>query len=316
MKISGFTMGKNTSKLYYPMDAAIKSILPICDEFIVALGDSDEDDHTREVIEKIGDPKIKIVDTVWDIEKYPRGMENAHQTDIAKSHCSGDWCFYVQADEVIHERYLPIIKKRLEEVHENKKVEGLLFKYRNFWGDYDHYLDSHCWYRQEIRIVRNDPEIHSWVSAQSFRRIPGFDGLNYRVKEGTFKLKVAWVDAYVYHYGWVRPPRLMQNKRKSLDTIHKGKEKVAEMFAGSPDDFDYGALGNLRVHKDGHPRVMKDWLEKLDWQDQLNYGKEFNLFNPKHKHEKFKYRFMTFLENTFNGGKPVSGRKNYDLLDI
>jgi hypothetical protein len=142
MKISGFTMGKNTSKLYYPMDAAIKSILPICDEFIVALGDSDEDDNTRELIEKIGDPKIKIVDTVWDIEKYPRGMENAHQTDIAKSHCTGDWCFYVQADEVIHEKYLPIIKQRLKEVHQNKEVEGLLFKYRHFWGDYDHYLDS------------------------------------------------------------------------------------------------------------------------------------------------------------------------------
>lgn len=205
------------------MDAAIKSILPICDEFIVALGDSDEDDETRASIEAIGDPKIKIVDTVWDIKKYPRGMENAHQTDIAKSHCTGDWCFYVQADEVIHERYLPIIKKRLEKVHENKDVEGLLFKYRHFWGDYDHYLDSHCWYRQEIRIVRNDPEIHSWVSAQSFRRIPEFDGLNYRVKEGTHKLKVAWVDAFVYHYGWVRPPHLMQKKRKSLDTIHKGR---------------------------------------------------------------------------------------------
>src|SRR5664279_5380666 len=136
MKISGFTMGKNVSKLYYPIKASIMSILPIVDEFIVVLGDSDVDDFTRKEIEGIADPKIRIIDTVWDIEKYPRGMEHAHQTDIAKSYCSGDWLFYLQADEVVHEKDLHAIKSRCEELLNDKSVEGLLFDYYHFWGDY------------------------------------------------------------------------------------------------------------------------------------------------------------------------------------
>ena len=100
--ISGFSMGKNAMKLYYPMKQSVMSILPIVDEFIVVLGDSDEDDITRKEILSIGSDKIKIIDTVWDIEKYPRGMENAHQTDIAIEHCSGEWLFYLQSDEVMH----------------------------------------------------------------------------------------------------------------------------------------------------------------------------------------------------------------------
>ena len=227
MKISGFSMGKNALKLYYPMRQSVESILPLVDEFVVALGDSDEDDITRSEIEAIGSDKIRIVDTVWDIEKYPRGMEHAHQTDIAKDLCSGDWLFYLQSDEVVHERDLEKIRLRCEELLDDHEVEGLLFRYRHFWGDYEHVQDGHCWYRKEIRIVRNNSQIHSWESAQSFRRIPGFDGVNYRQQAGTYKLKVADVDAEIFHYGWVRPPRLMQNKIKiGIEQIIVRKEPV------------------------------------------------------------------------------------------
>ena len=226
MKISGFSMGKNAHKLYYPMRHSVESILPLVDEFVVALGDSDEDDVTRSEIEAIGSDKIRIVDTVWDIEKYPRGMEHAHQTDIAMNLCSGDWLFYLQSDEVVHEKDHENIRKRCEDLLDDHEVEGLLFRYRHFWGDYKHVQDGHCWYRNEIRIVRNIPELHSWESAQSFRKIPGFEGLNYRQQAGTYKLRVAKVDAEIFHYGWVRPPRVMQNKIKAL----LGRNQIRDGF--------------------------------------------------------------------------------------
>src|SRR5690606_40597292 len=182
MKISGFTFTRNVSKLYYPIKESILSILPICDEFVIALGKGDPDDNTRELVDSINSPKIKIVETEWDTEKYPNGMENAHQTDIAKQHCQGDWLFYLQADEVVHEKFLPVIKSRCEELLNNEKVEGLLFDYVHFYGDYEHYINFHGWYPNEIRIVRNKEDIHSFESAQSFRRIPNFDGKSYRQK--------------------------------------------------------------------------------------------------------------------------------------
>jgi len=315
MKISGFTMGKNVQKLYYPIKQSIQSILPIVDEFIVALGDSEADDNTLQAIQSIGSDKIKIVNTVWDIEKYPRGMENAHQTDIAKSYCSGDWLFYLQADEVIHEKYLPVIQNRCAELLNDQSVEGLLFRYKHFWGDYWHYHNSHGWYRDEIRIIRNRPEIHSWVSAQSFRRIPEFDGLNYRVKEGTFKLNVARVDAEVYHYGWVRPPEMMRKKTKSLSTIHKGVQTVEEMEKRKEFDFDYGPLNKIPEFKDTHPKVMEDWIAKFDWRDQLQYSGNVNKNRPLSKHEKTKYRIITFIEQTILGGMAIAEPHNYKLLN-
>ena len=111
--ISGFSMVRNATKLYYPVKASIESILPIVDEFVIALGKGDADDHTLEEIQKIQSDKIKIIHTEWDLEKYPGGAEYAHQTDIAKQHCKGDWLFYLQSDEVIHEKYLDPIKKKM-----------------------------------------------------------------------------------------------------------------------------------------------------------------------------------------------------------
>ncbi len=311
MLISGFSFVRNATKLYYPVNASIESILPIVDEFVIAVGNGDPDDYTLQEIQKIGSDKIKVILTEWDLEKYSGGSEYAHQTDLAKRHCKGDWLFYLQSDEVIHEKYLPEIKKRCTEVLNNKEVEGLLFDYKHFWGDYSHYIVSHKWYPREIRIIRNDPDIHSWRDAQSFRRIPGFDDINYFQKENTFKLKVAEVGADVYHYGWVRPPMLMQKKRLSFETHMQGNEKASSIFKYEPEIFNYGNLGKLSLFTETHPGVMKEFINKFNWQDQLYPD---NKRISKHKHDKMKYRFLSFIEQKFLGGKQIGGFKNYQLI--
>ncbi|MBN1414382.1 MAG: hypothetical protein JW973_04725 [Bacteroidales bacterium] len=317
MTISGFTMGKNARKLYYPMKQAVMSILPIVNEFIVVLGDSDADDTTRQEIMSIGDPKIRIIDTVWDIEKYPKGMEHAHQTDIAKGYCKGDWLFYLQSDEVVHEDDLPVIRKRCQDLLHEKIVEGLLFDYIHFWGDYNHYQKGHCWYNREIRIIRNDPEIHSWESAQSFRRIPGFDGIHYRQQENTFKLNVARAQARIFHYGWVRPPELMNSKIKHFNINHKGFKAVSQLekqlfYKG---DFDYGNLNNSEKYYGSHPSVMNEWIQQFNWAHKLRYsGGKIVSRNPI-KHEKTKYVILSWIENKLLGGRKLGKFKNYILVN-
>lgn len=315
MRISGFMMVRNGAKLYYPVCEAIESILPLVDEFVVALGDCDADDWTEKEISSIPSNKIKIIHTTWDLKKFPSGMENAHQTDIAKAACTGDWLFYLQADEVVHEKDLPVIHKRCEQLLQDKTVEGLLFNYYHFWGDYAHCHQSHGWYRQEIRIVRNDKDIHSWQSAQSFRRIPHFNGVSYRQKKNTFKLNVAKVDAHIYHYGFARPPRYMQKKVKALATIHKGESLVHEVFRDRPAEFDYGPLGRIPLFKGTHPEVMQQRIAEFHWGDELNYTKQFTLIREKHKHELLKNRTLSFIENSLLGGRHLFAPKNYILLD-
>ena len=187
--------------------------------------------------------------------------------------CTGDWLFYVQSDEVVHERYLPVIRRRCEELLADREVEGLLFRYKHFWGDYRHYVLSHARYPHEVRIVRRDPEIHSWWTAQGFRRIPGFDGVSYRSREGTAKLRVAAVDAEIYHYGFVRPPRLMQRKNKAFRTIHWGAAQAEQEFQGPPRRLRLRQpRAGSRWTRSTPPAVMGERIARMDWQDQLRYA--------------------------------------------
>lgn len=311
MKISGFGMGRNTSKLYYPVKQSIASILPIVDEFVFALGASDEDDRTREEILSLQSDKIKIIDTVWDLEKFPGGTENPHQTDIAKEACTGDWLIYMQADEVIHEDDLPIIVRKCEQRLDDHRIEGFLLNYIHFYGDYDHFAHQHGWYQKEIRIIRNLPEIHSFWTAQSFRKIPDFDGKSYQDKKGTEKLTVESIDARIFHYGWVRPPEIMQSKSKSLATIHKGVRAADQMYADRAQVFDYGNMSRMSRFEGTHPAVMKEWMEDFHWGDQLHFEKGYQVNRPLMKHEKWRYRILGWIEQNLNGGKHLFDYHNW-----
>lgn len=291
------------------------SILPICDEFIVALGDCDQDDRTREEILSINDPKIKIIDTVWDIEKYSHGTEMAHQTDIAKSHCTGDWLFCIQADEIVHENDLAKIKDRCLQLFNNNEIDGILFKFIHFWADYEHHCDSHGWHKHEIRIIRNDRNIHSWKDSMSFRKIEDFDGIDYMKKEGTSKLRVALADATIYHYGWARPPEYMKTKIKAFTELVIGNQGVQDntSFAHNNSLFDYGVVSKYPKFKDSHPTIMKKWIDNFYWKNQLQYSGSRNKLRKPHKQERLKYRFVTFLEKRVFF-KPMWEFNNYILI--
>ena len=306
MKISGFTFSKNGNKLYYPIIESILSIIDLVDEFVVVLGDSEADDNTEFQIRALNNAKIKIIKTVWDLEKFPGGTIYAHQTNLAKNACTGDWLFYLQGDEIVHERYLDKIKVTCEQQYERSEVEGILFGYKHFWGDYKHYHSSRCWYPFETRIIRNQSDIYSWGDAQTFRRIPDFDGFSYRKRADTFRLHVVKADAEIYHYGWVRPPHFMRKKQQHANHYYRnqGNQKVS---------FDYGPLGRLSLFNDTHPAVMKDWIAKFDWADELNYTKKYRTMQPIHRHDFLKNRIITQIELFLFGEKAFS-RKNYELL--
>lgn len=302
MTISGFTIVRNADKYYFPIKESILSILPIVDEFIVALGDNDPGDRTREIIDSIGSDKVKIYDRIWSKEDFVDGKIFATETNFALSKCKGDWCFYLQADEVVHEKDHPAIVDACSKYLSDSKVDGLLFDYYHFWGDYDHFLPFHGWYKNEIRVVRNNTAIYSSKDAQSFRK-----GQN-------TKLHVKSIDAHIYHYGWVRPPHMMQAKKKEQDSMHHGIEKSEANHRLNSNDYDYGALGSIPVFKSSHPKVMDGFRKNLFWKEKLNYTKKANLRRAKNKHEKFKYRLISFIENNLLGGRQIGGYSNWKKI--
>ncbi len=299
MKLSAFTMVRNADKYYFPVKESIQSVLPIVDEFVIALGDNDPGDRTREFIESIGSEKIRIIDRIWSEEDFVESKIFAKETSFALSQCTGDWCLYLQADEVIHEKDHEAILEGCKRYLPHKKVDGLLFNYNHFFGDYDHYLPYHGWYKREIRIVRNNAGIYSYKDAQSFR------------KNNDEKLNVVGLNAEIFHYGWVRPPELMQSKKKEHDAIHNGTESAEDQYKLKPNEFDYGPLNKVPRFEGTHPAVMEDMIENLSWRHKLNYSSSNYPDRPLMKHEKTKYRFISFLENTLNGGRDFFGYENW-----
>ncbi len=314
MRLSGFTFMRNADKLYYPYIESLLSMVDLVDEVVVALGNNDSDDNTLESLQKLNNPKIKILHTVWDVNKFSEGTIYAQQTDIAKQACNGDWLLYLQSDEVVHEKYHPVIKEYCFQYLHDHRVEGFLFRYLHFWGDYEHIADQHGWYPREIRIIRNRSDIHSWGDAQSFRRIPRFDGVGYRTKKGSFKLKVKEIPAYIYHYGWVRPPSAMLSKTKVMDAFyHKGKD-LEKKLSYRLAHFDYGNLSQMTKFTGTHPQVMRDFIDKFSWKDELHYEKDYKPKRPKLKHEKFSIRLLSWFEKVFFKGLPLFGYKNWDII--
>ncbi|MCX8072111.1 MAG: glycosyltransferase [Candidatus Binatia bacterium] len=292
MRVSGFTFVRNAIDLYYPMVESIRSILPICDEFIVAAGDST--DGTTELLRSIGDPKIKIIKTVWDPALFVQGRTNAQQTNIALDACTGDWAFYLQADEVVHEDDLPTIVAAMERYLKDPRVEGLLFDYLHFFGDYDHYMIAHGWYRREIRIVRTGIGVRSWKSAQGFRR-------------NGKKLKVKHSGGRIFHYGWVRPPQRMTRKTHSFLTLHRGREEADKNFPDLEQPFDYGRLHGRARFTGTHPAVMRERIAAMNW--EVRPGK------AKMRHDTLRIRLLTFLENRILGFRLGENRNYIELPD-
>lgn len=252
MYVSGFTFIKNAIKLDYPIVEAIRSILPLCNEVVVAVGKSEDD--TLELVRSIHPEKIRIVETEWDENLRIGGQVLAEETSKALEAVSGqaDWCFYIQGDEVLHEQYIDEVRAQMLKFKDEKKVEGLLFKYRHFYGSYDYIGDSRLWYRKEVRIIRNDKNIRSYKDAQGFR------------KNGK-KLKVKALEAYIHHYGWVRHPKFQQAKQRNFNRLWHSDEVVSQRVA-CVEEFDYSKIDSLKKYNGTHPQVIQQRIEAMNWQ--------------------------------------------------
>jgi hypothetical protein len=279
MKVSGFSFIKNALIYDFPIVEAIKSILPICDEFVVAVGESDDD--TLELIGNIDPQKVKIVNTQWDESLREGGRVLALETDKAFAQVAKDsnWAFYIQGDEVVHEKYLNTVYEGMLKYNDDKRIDGLLFKYLHFYGSYDYVGASSRWYKNEIRVIRNDKSIYSYRDAQGFR------------KGENEKLSVQPIEAYVYHYGWVKEPATMQSKLENNSKYWHDDQWINENIRTEDNSYAYDShVSELHLFQGEHPGVMKDRIEAKNWKFEYDISR-----NSKSAKDKLK----SFLKKAF-----------------
>jgi glycosyltransferase involved in cell wall biosynthesis len=246
MKVSGFTFLRNGQKLGYPFVASIRSILPLVDEFVIALGPCDDD--TEKMLRAIGDPKIRIIPTQWNERIQPgysvNGFVYGQQKSIALFNSTGDWAFYLEADEVVHEGDLPKIRAAMEKHLGDERVEALVFDYLHFYGNANTVVWSPGWYRSEVRIIRNT--IPAWSSEALFFNVVTAH------KKSRYP-RAAHTGATIYHYGWVRSEAQMNLKAAAVHKYWEAKPAAV---------VDYSKIdpAALKLFTDAHPKIIQDWL--------------------------------------------------------
>ena len=245
MEVVGFTIVRNAVRYDYPVVESIQSLLPIVDKMIVAVGNCD--DGTREVIANIGSNKIQIIDTVWDESKRQGGTILADQTNLALDLCSGDWAAYLQADEVLHENDLDQIESTMRRNQRKAHIDGLSFRYHHFRADYG--IRDPLPYRNQVRIIRPNGAIRSYGDACGFR-------INGQ------KLRTAPTRAWVYHYGYVKPPENMAAKFDYFASLYDGRQVTPGEEQIREFVWD---LRTCEPFTGSHPAVMNDRIANRDW---------------------------------------------------
>jgi hypothetical protein len=287
MKVSGFTFIRNGNLLGYPFVQSIKSALPVCDEFVVAVGASDDD--TLQTLQTIDDSKVRIIQTTWNENMMDRGFVYGQQKMIAQYNCTGDWAFYLEGDELLHEAELDTLYGALRRNLANREVEALAFDYFHFYGGPDWITVGTAGYRQAPRVIRN-----------SIRSIAP-DGLFFVVldknKKGRYP-RAALTGTHIYHYGAVRSASHMNEK----------SQRVARYWGKSPVAFSYdqGDPFEIRRFSGTHPAIVHSWLAS-EAVEHIYSPDPNHLPTPRQKRHRLRMR----LENLL--GRDLS-KKHFTLV--
>jgi len=284
--ISGFTFIRNGVELGFPFEASIRSLLPLVDEFVVAVGQSNDDTLAR--IHAIGSPKIRVIETLWNERMADRGFVYAQQKMIAQYACTGDWAFYLEGDEVVHEAELANIRASVDQHHGNPAVEALVFDYFHFYGTPEFVANSPAWYRRECRLIRNTirsyaPDGQYWLITSDHKK-----GRN---------PQAALANAHIYHYGWVRSNEAMQKK---MAQVSKFWSHAAPTIRYSQFDAQV-----LQPFTGTHPELIKHWLASSA-EKSFTIDPDYQLTKREKRH-----RWLMKLEKAF--GLDFS-RKHFKLV--
>lgn len=286
--LSGFTLVRNAVKLDFPIVPAIRSVLEVCDEVVVNVGKSE--DETRDLVASVGDPRVRILDSVWDFSKKNEML--SQETLKAMAACRGEWGIYIQADEVLEESGAQLLREKTREWDPDARVEGLLVDYLHFYGGFDQIATNRRWYRREVRCLRLGHDIRPYQGAQGFRVGPEFR-----------KIRARPTGARMFHYGWARPARAIREKLEISKTIYPwSRERSAR-------ELERGYLEWLPLLKPFtglHPRAAQAWVRERMVDPERRIG-------PRHfRAEHLRFYLSEWIERLT--GERLFEFRNYQLV--
>ena len=285
MKISAATLIGNAIKFDYPIVESIKSLEPYVDEYVVNLKADSEDETEKLIMDNFGsNPKFKIFKSVW--EGKDQGMAFfRNQTNKALDQCTGDWVFYLQGDECVHEDEMKNLRSIIEEADTAGKV-AIAMNFLHFEKNYSkikkNYSEGFDAYEKEVRIIKNGIGIRSSGDAMGFcytqgplagqpvfiNGIWGFGGAGDTGPASETLYRVSKLN--MYHYGYIKKEETMLEKKLYLkefyfsDPAMTEELKIIENGKIRSNGNKYKYSRQLNNFTGTHPSSMKERIEKFN----------------------------------------------------
>ncbi len=297
MQVSGLSILKNAIRFDYPFQESIRSALPLCDEFVVVVGRSE--DGTLEAVRTMNEPKLRIVETEWSDKVQPRRHVVAQQTNIGLHMCRGDWVVYLQANEMLHESSLPALEQTMQRYADDRGVEALVLEFLDFWGDYGHVVPVYPHrFKYVPRIVK------PYVGTYAIRDAMGvavFDGFS---RKGRYPRAVD-TGQDLFRYGNVRNGEVFADKQQNASHLSDGRGNEP---LGKNDLYTIIPRSFVAPYQGSHPAVMAGRVAR--------FGESISLEDPRWRLQPTWRERRCLAETWFyrRFGVPQLRRKRYRLI--
>ena len=247
MALIAYTIIRNMFQYDYPLEECVFSVLPVVDRHIICECYSDDGTYAEVLRWKRDNPKIQLLRHKW-ANHYTilQRIGNYILSNIS----NGDWCFQLQADEVMHEDSWQMLQELPRRCQDQDAI-GAYFHYTHFMANYRTEFDF--MYQHKRVLVQQG---HGWV----------WDRDACGLMLGGGKFLNAPVE--VFHYGKVHEARVALEKEIAFQEMYRDTPpgfpdpRLAQMgeAIGKMDYyylFDHAVQqGEVREFTGTHPKIM------------------------------------------------------------
>ena len=272
-RIGGSLIIRNGNHYGYCWQSAIKSVLPLCDYFVILEAYSDRDNTYEECLEIAAhDSRIEVIRGDWDGPE-PEGYEFWRLSRLTNMcleriiEAGMDYMLYVQGDEAWHEDGFDQILRIVNgESRYGNAPKAIIQPFHHFVGN--PHTTFPFVYSSSIRMARTDT---TWRADN--------DAWIMKCTDPADNFQVIADKAYIYHYGKLGHPFKKLAKEHDFSLLFKSAgfpdPRVVRMIEeGKPLDYAYLfeetiKKGLFSPFEGTHPAAIKDWLDAHQewWQE-------------------------------------------------
>jgi glycosyltransferase involved in cell wall biosynthesis len=155
-RISGYTTTLDCVRQGYPFEECIESMLGFCDQVVIVDGGSSDGTWERlQAMERADAARIVVVQHPLDMSDPRHALFDGQQKARARSLCTGDLCWQMDCDEVVHEEDFEKIRRLAWNIP--RGIDLLSLPVIEYWGSHGKVrVDVQPW---KWRLSRNLPNI-------------------------------------------------------------------------------------------------------------------------------------------------------------